>query len=85
MNISWARVLGHEYERLIDDMKHHRRTFINTYRATSPAEFFAVVTEAFFEQPIQPKRRHPELCDQLAAFYQQDLASRSVERDAPRG
>jgi Mlc titration factor MtfA (ptsG expression regulator) len=85
MYIAWARVLGHEYDQLIDDLKHHRRTFIDTYGATSPAEFFAVVTEAFFEQPVQLRRRHPELYDQLAAFYQQDPVSRSAKRHAPDG
>jgi Mlc titration factor MtfA (ptsG expression regulator) len=82
MYIAWARVLGHEYEHLIDELKHHRRTFIDAYGATSPAEFFAVVTEAFFEQSIQLKRRHPELYDQLVAFYQQDPASRVADRDS---
>ncbi|MBN2561921.1 MAG: zinc-dependent peptidase [Phycisphaerae bacterium] len=81
MYIAWARVLGHEYEHLIDELKHHRRTFIDAYGATNPAEFFAVITEAFFEQPVQMKRRHPELYDQLVSFYQQDPASRAAERD----
>ncbi|MCO6435472.1 MAG: zinc-dependent peptidase [Phycisphaerae bacterium] len=76
MYIAWARVLGREYAHLVDDLKHHRRTFINAYGATNPAEFFAVITEAFLEQPVQLQRRHPELYDQLVAFYQQDPASR---------
>lgn len=82
MYIAWGRVLGQEYEHLLDDLKHHRRTFIDAYGATNPAEFFAVVTEAFFEQPVPLKRRHPELYGQLAAFYQQDPASWPGERDA---
>jgi len=84
MYLAWARVLGHEYEHLIEDLKRHRRTFIDAYGATSPAEFFAVITEAFFEQPVQLKRRHPELYDQLAAFYQQDPASRLGDQAAQR-
>lgn len=82
MYIAWARVLGHEYEHLIDDLQHHRRTFIDAYGATSPAEFFAVVTEAFFEQAAQLKQRHPELYNQLAAFYQQDPAARLGDQAA---
>jgi Mlc titration factor MtfA (ptsG expression regulator) len=85
MYIAWARVLGHEYAHLIEELKHHRRTFIDAYGATSPAEFFAVITEAFFEQPVQLKQRHPELYDQLTTFYQQDPASRAAERDGPGG
>ena len=83
MYIAWARVLGHEYEHLIEDLKHDRRTFIDAYGATNPAEFFAVVTEAFFEQPVQLKQRHPELYEQLAAFYQQDPAARAARPERP--
>jgi Mlc titration factor MtfA (ptsG expression regulator) len=75
MYIAWARVLGHEYDHLRDELSHHHRHFINAYGATNPAEFFAVVTEAFFEQPRQLKRRHPELYGQLALFFQQDPAA----------
>lgn len=76
MYIAWARVLGAEYQHLIEALKHHRHTFIDAYGATNPAEFFAVITEAFFEQPLQLKRRHPELYQQLMAFYRQDPAAR---------
>ncbi len=76
MYLPWARVLGREYQHLIDDLKSRRRPFIDAYGATNPAEFFAVVTEAFFEQPLQLRQRHPELYEQLAGFYQQDPAAR---------
>ena len=71
---SSARVLGEEYTALLDDLKHHRRTLIDSYGATNPAEFFAVVTELFFEKPHQLKERHPALYEQLRGFYQQDPA-----------
>ena len=72
MYIAWARVLGHEYERLIHDITQHRRTLLDMYGATNPAEFFAVVTESFFEQPLELKARHPDLYEQLQLFYHQD-------------
>jgi Mlc titration factor MtfA (ptsG expression regulator) len=75
MHATWARVLGQEYEHLIDDLEHHRQTLISDYGATNPAEFFAVVTECFFERPVKLKSRHPQLYEQLAAFYRQDPAS----------
>ena len=53
-----------------------RDSDIDAYGATNPAEFFAVVTEMFFEKPRPMKRRHPELYDELAAFYRQDPAAR---------
>jgi Mlc titration factor MtfA (ptsG expression regulator) len=81
MYLAWARVLGQEYEHLHERLEHHRRTFIDAYGATNPAEFFAVITEAFFEQPIQLKRKHPELYEQLRLFYQQDPAVRFARAD----
>ncbi len=71
----WARVLGHEYEQLIEQVHLGHRTLLDPYGATNPAEFFAVVTEAFFEMPDALKRQHPELYRELSAFYRQDPAA----------
>jgi Mlc titration factor MtfA (ptsG expression regulator) len=73
--VAWARVLGKEYELLLNDIMHHRKTLLDRYGAENPAEFFAVATEFFFEKPVQLKKRHPELYDQLRLFYNQDPAS----------
>jgi len=70
--VAWARVLGQEYEHLLRDIEHHRRNVIDAYGATNPAEFFAVVTECFFDKPVQLKKKHPELYEQLRTFYDQD-------------
>jgi len=80
MYIPWARVLTREYKRLLGDLEAHRRTCLRSYAGTNPAEFFAVVTETFFEQPRKLKRCHPELYDQMKAFYRQDPAERSRDR-----
>ena len=74
MYVAWARVLGHEYKALVEALEHQRQTVLDQYGATSPAEFFAVVTEAFFEKPVDLKARHPELYEQLRLFYRQDPA-----------
>jgi MtfA peptidase len=76
MYTAWARVLSNEYKSLLNDIEQNQRHLIDAYGATSPAEFFAVVTEAFFEKPLQLKSRHPELYEQMHSFYQQDSASR---------
>ncbi|MDD5308866.1 MAG: zinc-dependent peptidase [Deltaproteobacteria bacterium] len=76
MYIAWARVLGHEYQQLVEDIEHHRETVLRAYGATNPAEFFAVATEAFFETPVALRARHAELYGQLMAFYKQDPAKR---------
>lgn len=72
--IAWARVLQKDFEKLRYDIEHHRRTFLNEYAATNPAEFFAVATEYFFEKPKIFRKLHPELYEKLKLFYQQDPA-----------
>ena len=72
MYVAWARVLGHDFDQLVRETQHHHRTLIDRYGATNPAEFFAVVTETFFEKPRQLKAKHPELYLQLQQFYRQD-------------
>lgn len=72
---TWARVLGEEYADLVERVHTGRPADIDDYGATSPPEFFAVVTEMFFEKPTRLRARHPELYETLADFYQQDPAS----------
>lgn len=72
---AWAQILSQEYSQLTEDLSHNHRTVIDGYGATNPAEFFAVVTETFFEKPRQLKAKHPELYGQLADFYRQDPAT----------
>jgi Mlc titration factor MtfA (ptsG expression regulator) len=42
---------------------------INIYGATNPTEFFAVVSEYFFERPDLLKANHPELYEMLGRIY----------------
>jgi Mlc titration factor MtfA (ptsG expression regulator) len=50
-------------------MKDARSGDINFYGATNDAEFFAVITEYFFEKPEELKHRHPELFDLLEHMF----------------
>lgn len=68
----WARVLSAEYEALQKKKKKRRRSVMNKYGATNPAEFFAVVTETFFEKPRQMKKKHPDLYEELRDYYKLD-------------
>ena len=72
--ITWAKVLGQEYETLQRKKKKHRRSILNKYGATNPAEFFAVATETFFEKPKQMKKKHQELYEELRNYYKLDPA-----------
>jgi MtfA peptidase len=74
MYIAWARILGQEYEKLRGDAMSGRDTVLDTYGATNPAEFFAVVTESFFTVPRQLKGQHPALYEELRLYYGQDPA-----------
>ncbi len=68
----WARVLSAEYEALQKKKKKRRRSVMNKYGATNPAEFFAVITETFFEKPRQMKKKHPDLYEELRDYYKLD-------------
>ncbi|MFH1744224.1 MAG: M90 family metallopeptidase [bacterium] len=70
--VTWARILGAEYAELQRKVGLHRRDVLDEYGATNPAEFFAVATEAFFENPKQLKKKHPDLYDELMNFYKLD-------------
>jgi len=43
---------------------------------TRPAEFFAVVTELFFERPADLRREHSDLCDEFRRYYRPDPVGR---------
>jgi Mlc titration factor MtfA (ptsG expression regulator) len=73
--IAWARVLQKDYEKLRQAAAQRQPTLLNKYGATNPAEFFAVVTEFFFEKPKELKEIHPQLYNELKQFYQQDPVS----------
>jgi len=49
---------------------------LDPYGATNPAEFFAVVTEAFFDVPDALARHEPDLYGILRDYYGQDPAAR---------
>lgn len=68
----WAAVLTAEYEALRRAAYQGDETLINQYGATAPAEFFAVVTETFFERPQELANHHPALFNELKAYYKVD-------------
>lgn len=70
--LTWARVLGAAYDGLREASDCGRRTVLDAYGATNPAEFFAVATECFFEKPAQLRKKHPELYEELKSYYRQD-------------
>lgn len=69
---SWARVFSESFEDLRSRSELRQPTVLDHYGASSPAEFFAVATEAFFEQPHQLRRHRPGLYAELQRYYQLD-------------
>ena len=49
---------------------------IDSYAAEDPAEFFAVISEVFFEQPRQLYKNYHRVYQQLCLFYRQDPIQR---------
>lgn len=68
----WVAVFSKEFERLRAEMAQGHATLLDPYGATNPAEFFAVASELFFEQPAELAARHAALFAQLQGFYRQD-------------
>jgi hypothetical protein len=70
----WFNVLSFEYDRLVRAVDAGRPTWLDPYAAEHPAEFFAVVTEHFFEEPRDLRQRFPELYDAFSRYYRQNPA-----------
>jgi Mlc titration factor MtfA (ptsG expression regulator) len=49
---------------------------INPYGLTNEGEFFAIVSEYFFENPDKMKRKHPDLYAMLERVFRQDPQAR---------
>ncbi|WP_339769493.1 M90 family metallopeptidase [uncultured Paraglaciecola sp.] len=65
----WSEVLNAEFILQQQKLADGANDVIDSYGATSPAEFFAVVTETFFEKPHQLAHRHPKLYEQFKQCY----------------
>ncbi len=69
---SWSEVLSRNYAELRRDTMWGQRGVLDPYGATNPAEFFAVVTESFFEQPWELAARHPDLYEEFLKYFRLD-------------
>ena len=65
----WSRVLSQEYGRLQQQSLAGEPSLFSPYGATTPAEFFAVASEVFFERPQAMAALHPALYGELALLY----------------
>ncbi len=68
----WAATLGAAFDELSQALARGEPTLIDPYGATDPGEFFAVLSELFFESPQALAGRHPALYAELSAYYRSD-------------
>jgi len=74
---AWAAHLQRAYDDLCRQAEAAPQlSVVDPYGATSPAEFFAVVSELFFELPHRLRAVYPDVYAELAAFYREDPALR---------
>ncbi len=71
----WKEVLSQAYGHLLDQVQRGEQGLLNHYGAQSPAEFFAVATEAFFELGAEMAEHYPALYQELSGYYKVDPAS----------
>ena len=79
----WTSTFNTAYEDFRRRVGRDEPTGLDPYAAENPAEFFAVLSEAFFEVPGVVLSAYGGVYRQLAAFYRQDPAARLGLRAAP--
>jgi len=65
----WQQTMSKAWEHLQTTLEHHHKPWLDPYGATEPAEFFAVLTETFFQQPKHLWHEQPEVYNVLRDFY----------------
>jgi MtfA peptidase len=78
--LAWSEVMRSEFASLRAAGESGIPTLLDTYGATDPPEFFAVLVEAFFERPRALRARHPKLYAELQKYFQQDPVEYSGEQ-----
>lgn len=75
---SWATTLSKNFNALnkvaVKNREWGKYKLLGSYAATNEAEFFAVITELFFEKPHSLKHNFPDLYNELLGFYKIDTA-----------
>jgi MtfA peptidase len=76
----WVKTCSAEFLRLKNDTRRGKKSFMDAYGATNEAEFFAVATEQFFDQPRKMLKHAPDLYDVLKEYYRQDPVLRAKKK-----
>lgn len=73
---AWSEVFSMAYADFGRRIENREDGFIDEYAAEDPEEFFAVLSEVFFEQPGTLRQEYPAVYGQLVLFYRQDPMAR---------
>ncbi len=73
---TWAGEFSAAYADFCRRVDAEENTSIDPYASESPAEFFAVLSEYFFEAPDILIESYPSIYDQMRQYYRQDPLSR---------
>ena len=73
---NWVNAFSEGFEKLKQRCDSGKKSDIDCYGASSPAEFFAVLSEVFFERPNIIKHHYPDIYDLLHQYYRQDTLRR---------
>lgn len=65
----WQRTMTAAYEDLQRSLSYRQTSWLDPYGATEPAEFFAVLTETFFQQPAHLYDQQPEVYEALCGYF----------------
>ncbi|WP_421919574.1 zinc-dependent peptidase [Marinifilum sp.] len=74
-SIPWLDLISGKIEEIYEN-----KSDINPYGATNKAEFFAVISEYFFERPKLLAKVHPELYKLLEKIFNQNMSERKLLR-----
>jgi Mlc titration factor MtfA (ptsG expression regulator) len=75
---AWSAAFEEAYKHFCASVERGEETEIDPYAAENPGEFFAVLSEVFFETPEAAHQEYPKVYEQLCLFYRQDPMSRAA-------
>lgn len=73
---AWDEIFLPAFDAFCDQVDLGVETMIDPYASESPAEFFAVISESFFERPDLVEREFPGLYGLLSRYFLQDPLTR---------
>ncbi|NBB91916.1 MAG: hypothetical protein GVY32_01965, partial [Gammaproteobacteria bacterium] len=68
----WTRTFSDAFQRINTALDRDEEPPIDPYAAESPAEYFAVTSEYYFDAPEWLERHEPQVFELLRVFYQGD-------------